>query len=194
VFVHQHDQKITNPLVRAEVEVLLLTGRAMDFAARLKGHQGLVVLTHDLVYQYAKCAGLGGLELTDTVLPALKRADLVDYILDPQGRILRTEEFVGVSASVVEQTVQLLRSLSPERSDLAFLHSVEIGAIALLAKSQHLEEIVKRGFTEEGAKEALRLARADRLNLTVSSAELNERVTFSPYVWGTRQLSLARLK
>lgn len=36
VFVHQHDHKITDPLVRAEVEVLLLTGKAMDLAARLK--------------------------------------------------------------------------------------------------------------------------------------------------------------
>ncbi len=72
VFVHQHDHKITDPLVRAEVEILLLTGKAMDFAARLKGHQSLVVLTHELVVSYAKHAGLGGLELTNTVLPALK--------------------------------------------------------------------------------------------------------------------------
>ena len=135
VFVHQHDQKITNPLARAEVEILLLTGRAMDFAARLKGHQSLVTLTHDLVHQYAMYAGLGGLELTNIVLPALKRADLIDYAMDPQGRILRLEEFVGVSATVAEQTAQLLNSLSPRRSDLAFLHSVEVGAIAPLAQS-----------------------------------------------------------
>jgi hypothetical protein len=99
VFVHQHDQKITNPLTRAEVEILLLTGRAMDFAARLKGHQALVTLSHDLVHQYAKYAGLGTLELSNTVLPALKRADLIDYAVDPQGRIIRLEEFVGVYAT-----------------------------------------------------------------------------------------------
>jgi hypothetical protein len=192
VFVHQHDQKITNPLARAEVEILLLTGRAMDFAARLKGHQSLVALTHDLVHQYAKYAGLGSLELTTTVLPALKRADLIDYTLDPQGRILRLDEFVGVSAAVTEQTVQLLNTLSPRRSDLAFLHSVEVGAIAPLARSQHLEEIVKRGFTDQEAEEALNLARAVRLNLAVPSDELNEPVVFSPYVWGTKQLSLAK--
>src|SRR5207253_1771258 len=42
------------------------------------------------------------------------------------------------------------------------------------------------------AVEALRLTKAVRLNLTVASAELNEPVVFSPYVWGTKQLSLAR--
>jgi hypothetical protein len=150
------------------------------------------VLTHELVHQYAKYAGLGGLELTTTVLPALKKADLIDYTVDSQGRIARLDEFVGVSATVTEQTVQLLNTLSPRRSDLAFLHSVEIGAIAPLAQSQHLEEIVKRGFTEQEAEEALNLAKAVRLNLTVQSDELRERVVFSPYVWGTKQLSLAK--
>jgi hypothetical protein len=139
---------IRRSLARAEVEILLVTGRAMDFAARLKGHQSLVTLTHDLVHQFAKYAGLGGLELTGTVRPALKRADLIGYTLDQQGRILRLEEFVGVSATVTEQTAQLLNSLSPRRSDLAFLHSVEVGAIAPLGLNQHLQEIVKRGFRD----------------------------------------------
>jgi hypothetical protein len=154
--------------------------------------QSLVTLTHDLVHQYAMYAGLGGLELTNIVLPALRRADLIDYAMDPQGRILRLEEFVGVSATVAEQTAQLLNSLSPRRSDLAFLHSVEVGAIAPLAQSQHLQEVVNRGFTDQEAEEALNLAKAVRLNLSVASAELNERVVFSPYVWGNKQLSLAK--
>ncbi|KRE99783.1 hypothetical protein ASG88_14395 [Nocardioides sp. Soil777] len=191
VFVHQHDHKITDPLVRAEVEILLLTGKAMDLAARLKGHQSLVVLTHELVVGYAKHAGLGGLELINTVLPALKAAGLIDYRIDQAGRISHLEEYIGVSATVTEQTVALLDSLGPQRSDLAFLHSVEIGAIAPLAASQHLQEITKRGFTEPEALEALRLARAVGLNLDAPSDELNELVVFSPYVWGTKQLSLA---
>jgi hypothetical protein len=192
VFVHQHDHKITNPLIRAQVEILLLTGRAMDFAARLKGHQNLIPLTHDVVHRYASYAGIGSVELGNTVLPALKAADLVDFTVDQQGRIARLDEYVGVSASLTEQTVALLESLDPRRSDMAFLHSVEIGAIAPLSESQHLEEVVKRGFSEREAEEALRLARAVGLNLTAPSAELNEAVVFSPYVWGTRQLSLAK--
>lgn len=192
VFVHQHDHKIVDPLVRSQVEVLLLAGRAMDLAARLKGHHNLVALTHELVQQYAQHAGIGGLELMNTVLlPALKRADLIDYTLRADGRIHTFDEFVGVSATVTEQTVTLLNRLSPTRADLAFLHSVEVGALAPLAESNHLEEITKRGFSDLEANTALRLAKAVRLNLTAPSAELNETVIFSPYVWGTKNLSLA---
>jgi hypothetical protein len=38
----------------------------------------------------------------------------------------------------------------------------------------------------------LQLARAVGINMSVASAELNEPVIFSPYVWGTKQLSLAK--
>jgi hypothetical protein len=192
VFVHQHEHKISDPSARAEIEILLLTGRAMDFAARLKGHQTFVTLTHDLVCRYGNYAGLGRRELIHTVLPALKAADLVDYSLDSENRVLRLDEFIGVSASVTEQTVGLLNSLSPTRSDLAFLHSVEVGAIAPLAQSQHLQEVSKRGFSDEESEKALLLAKAVGLNLTAPSAELNEAVVFSPYVWGTKQISLAK--
>jgi hypothetical protein len=116
---------------------------------------------------------------------------LIDYKMDGAGRINQLEEYVGVSASVTEQTVTLLNVLSPQRSDLAFLHSVEVGAIAPLTQSQHLDEVIKRGFTDQEAAEALRLSRAVGINLNAPSAELGEAVVYSPYVWGTKQLSLA---
>ncbi|WP_124712626.1 hypothetical protein [Mycolicibacterium nivoides] len=163
----------------------------MDFAARLKGHQDFVTLSDELVRRYAAYAGLGNLELMNTVLPALKRADLIDYQL-ADGQITHLDEYVGISATVVEQTVAVLNALSPRRSDLAFLHSVEVGAIAPLAESQHLEQIVARGFSDEEAAGALQLSRAVGLNLDAPSQELNETVVYSPYVWGTKQLSLAK--
>ncbi len=192
VFVHQHDHKIVNHLIRAEVEVLLLTGKAMDFAARLKGHGRLVEFTHELVVRYGNHAGLGKRELFSTVLPELRAAELIDYSTDSSGNLTHLEEFVGVSQTVTEQTVALLNGMRPERSDLAFLHSVEISAVAPLAESQHLQEIVKRGFSEAEAENALRLGRATGIILDAPSVELGESVVYSPYVWGTRQLSLAK--
>lgn len=164
----------------------------MDFATRLRGHGVLQPLTHEVVQRYAAHAGIGAHELLNTVLPALKGADLIDYAIDSQGSITAVEEYVGVSASVIEQTVALLNSLSPQRSDLAFLHSVEIGAIAPLAQSQHLQQVANRGFTDQEVEAALRLALAVGLNMVVPSAELGEQVVFSPYVWGTKHLSLAK--
>lgn len=124
VFVHQHDAQIVSPQLRAEIEILLLTGRAMDFAARIKGHEQLVALTHELVHGYGKYAGLGGYELINTVLPKLKAADLIDYRLDNQGRIVAMEEFVGVSASVIEQTVAVQMAL-PDVVDHALTTPLE---------------------------------------------------------------------
>jgi len=193
VFVHQHAHKIVDPGARAEVEVLLLTGRAMDFAARLRGHREFSGLTHQLVHKYAKYAGVGPLELTNTVLPALKAANILDYTLHTDGStITHIEEYVGVSGTVTEQTVTLLEALQPTRVDLALLHSVEIGAMAPLGQSQHLQQLVARSYTDQEADDALRLARAVGLNLSVPSADLGEPVIFSPYVWGTKQLSLAK--
>lgn len=192
IFVHQHDSRIQDPFVRAEVETLLLTGRAMDFAARLRGHGRLVVLTDELVRRYAGLAGIGQRELVSTVLPSLKDANLVDYRVTEAGQISDLQEFVGVSATVTEQTVSLLRSLNPTRSDLAFLHSVEIGAVAPLTAADHLEQLSSRGYTDEEATRALKLAKAVGLNLTAHSTAMNEDVVFSPYVWGTKQLSLAQ--
>lgn len=191
IFVHQHDQKITTPHVRAKVEVLLLTGKAMDFAARLQGHHDLLPLTGPVVMKYAQFAGLGAIELRSTVLPALKKAGIVDYTVDTAGAVVQVDEYVGVSASVVEQTVQLLNQLGPHRFDLAFLHSVEVAAIAPLVKAQHLSEVVRRGFTDEEAAAALTLAEAVGIAQSVTSTELAEQVVFSPYVWGTKQIELA---
>ena len=175
VFVHQHDYKIVDRQVRAEVEALLLTGNAMDFAARLKGHRDTVVLTREIVEKYAVFAGLGVRELT-AVLPALKHADILDYTMDSEGKVSHIEEYVGVSASVVEQTVKLLNELGPQRSDLAFLHSVEVGAIAPLSTTNHLEQIIARGFTDYEAKRALVLAKAVGIIQSAPSKELNKDV------------------
>lgn len=73
VFVHQHAAQIRSPQLRAEIEILLLTGRAMDFATRIKGHEQLVMLSHELVHEDAKYALLGGFEMTHTVLPKMSR-------------------------------------------------------------------------------------------------------------------------
>ncbi|MET8763088.1 hypothetical protein [Lentzea sp. NPDC004782] len=190
-FVHQHEPNVTSPFVKAEIEILLLTGRAMDFAARLKGYNSFIRLPSEMVFQFAQFAGLGRHELQQVVLPALKRANIVDYTVDQDGNVSELEEYVGVSASLLEQTVVLFESLNPTRSDRAFLNSVELGAIAPLARTEHLERISRRGFSSEEAERALTVTRAVGINQALLSAELNEDVIFSPYVWGTGQIDLA---
>jgi hypothetical protein len=56
--------KITDPLIRADVEVLLLTGKAMHLAARLIGHRRLLAFTHESVVRYAKYAAWASMSRT----------------------------------------------------------------------------------------------------------------------------------
>jgi hypothetical protein len=134
VYLHQQDSLISAPLVRAQLEKLLLAGRAMDFAARLRGHgRGL---TGTLAQQYAAHAGIGLLELRAQVLPALQKAGVITYQTD-DSMITHIEEYVGVSGSVVAQAMAVLDALGPSAADHAVLHSVEIACWAPLASSQH---------------------------------------------------------
>ncbi|MGY2084848.1 hypothetical protein [Blastococcus sp. SYSU DS0539] len=182
IYIHHQEPLIREPLVSAAMETLLVAGRSMDFASRLRGHgRGL---TGDLATQYAAHAGIGTLQLRGQVLPALKTAGIVDYRTDGAA-ITHIEEYVGVSAPLVTQAMQVLDVLSPSVGDLAVLHSVELAAWAPLTVAQHAQSLVDRGFTDEQAREATRLGVAAGINNTVASAALNEKVIYNPNVWGS---------
>jgi hypothetical protein len=83
VFVHEHDGGRVPTDVSVEVEALMLAGRAMDFAARLKDFSASS-LNHAVVTEFAKQAALGERALLKTALPALKAADVGAYTDDGQ--------------------------------------------------------------------------------------------------------------
>lgn len=189
VFLHQYDPVISSPVVRAELGTLLHAGRAMDFAARLREHRA--ELTPQLCQEYATHAGISAADLRLVVLPALKEAGLVDYRLH-EGRITDIEEFVGVTASVLDQALMVLQRLGPSDAEWATLHSIEVGSWAPLARSQHLEALVKRGIAEGVAERGHQLAAASKVNRHVSSDSLGEDVVFNPYVWGSSCVPVAQ--
>jgi len=191
IFLHQQ-QGALSPVVAAQLEVLLLTGRAMDFAARLRGHTGAAVggLTPALARSYAGLAGLGGLELLSIALPALKRANVVDFASDG-GTMTFIEEYVGVTGSVLNQTMRVLEGLGPSDLERAVLHSIEIASWVPLTRAQHLDQLTRRGLTTQLAERGLQLAQAAGVNRQVSSIELRESVVFNPYVWGSKQVPIA---
>ena len=179
---------ITDNLVRADIDTLLLTGRAMDFAARLQGYGATA--TPQIAISYARMAGLSERDLRQ-VLPILKRADVIDYSQTPDGAIGNIEEYVGITATVIEQTYRVLDALGPSDNEAALLHSIEIAAWAPLTQSQHLDQVSRRGLPDRAAQEGLRLALAAGINHRVRSAELNEQVVFNSHVWGTGQVQIA---
>jgi hypothetical protein len=179
---------ITDRLVRADIDTILLTGQAMDFAARLQGHGARA--TPELARSYARLAGLNARAL-EQVLPVLKAADVIDYRLAPDGSLGHIEEYVGITAPVIEQTYRVLYHLRPADPEIALLHSVEIAAWAPLTQPQHLQQVTQRGLTDRAAADGLRLALAAGINKRVRSSELHENVVFNPYVWGTGQVQIA---
>ncbi len=78
-FVHMADNGQIPPITAAEIEPLLLAGRAMDFAARLKDFKPSQ-LTREVVENFAKTAGIGPVSLLTHILPVLKRTDVVNWV------------------------------------------------------------------------------------------------------------------
>ena len=67
-FVHMADAGRIPQTTAVEIEPLLVAGRAMDFAARLKDF-GVGQLTPDVVEDFAKMAGIGPVSLVTHILP-----------------------------------------------------------------------------------------------------------------------------
>lgn len=189
-FVHMADDGRIPQTTAAEIEPLLLAGKAMDFAARLKGFKA-AQLTPDVVEDFAKMAGIGRPSLLNPILPALKKADVVDYTISG-ANLAGVEEYVGVTGTLVEQIYRVLAELNPSAIELALLHSVELGSWAPLTASDHLHQLVQRGFEDEVAHHGYRLALSAGVNKRIQSTDLGEDVVFNPYVWGTGQISIAK--
>ncbi|MFE9069219.1 hypothetical protein [Streptomyces violaceusniger] len=189
LFLQQQAPMITDNVVRADIGTLLLAGAAMELASRLKGLRRIE--SAELVRQFARQSGVPEIQLTGQVLPVLKRADVLDYTLDSDGALAHVEEFVGVTGNIISQTFRVLDILGPRNEELALLHSIEIASWAPLTKTQHLDQIVRRGLTEEEAESGFRCSVAVAINRRINSAELNEQVVFNPHVWGTGQVQIA---
>lgn len=189
-YVHQQLLHATEPVVRSKLGGLILAGEAMDFAVRLKGSGAF--LTPAVAVQFAAQAGIGEYQLYNTILPKLKEADLVDYGVDlAGGGLSNIQEFVGLTGRVVDQAMRVADLIGMSPVELAVLHSTEIASWAPLTASQHLEQLVQRGFDDAVAEESMTLTVACGVNQQVWSSQLNENVIFNPHVWGAESASIA---
>ena len=189
LFILQQEPVITDNVVRADIDTLLLAGRAMDFASRLQGYGQSA--TPELARRYARPAGVSDRELRQRILPVLKQADVIDYDVSADGALRHIQELVGITGTVIEQTFRVLDALVPSAAELGVLHSVEIASWAPLTESQHLDQVTRRGLPDRAARDGLRLALAIGINRRLVSSALNENVIFNPYVWGSRQVEIA---
>nr|WP_314844762.1 hypothetical protein [uncultured Microbacterium sp.] len=186
--VHQASNTI-NPALRPRLEALLSAGESMDFVARIHGFKGS--LSASAIESFAAEAGIGRNALHTTTLPALKAANVVDFVLDSNGMVLEVQDFLGVTGNLIEQSFRVLQQLNPRADELAMLHSIEIASFAPLVRDQHLQQLHRRDFDDAAAETGLKLALATGLVSRIRSSDLNEDVIYSPYVWSSGHIDVA---
>lgn len=188
VYVHQQMPMVQDQLVRAELGTILAAGRALELAAVLRGHGQR--LSPQLAVQYAKSAGISAFELRQSILPALAAADVVSYRLS-DGELIQIEEYVGLTASLLQQALRVLDAMGPSSVEWATLHSIEIASWAPLTLQQHQQQLAGRGFQDQDVEKATSLAIAIGVNQKISSPALNEDVIYNPNIWTANYLEIA---
>lgn len=183
----EHIRQVNDPVIQASVRTLQRAGQAIDFAARLQGH-GL--LSANLVTSFATFSGLDASDLRLWVLPSLEAVGIIDFEYE-DGQLDYVEERVGVSASVLEQLGGLLEHLGPRDEERCVLHSIALGSWAPLVERQHLDILVRTGFSDSVARNGLQLSRALRVNSLLWSDRLRENVVYNAYVWGAGHVEMA---
>lgn len=188
-YVQQQAMVSASDVVKAKLGTLIAAGKAMDLAVRLHGNRAL---NADLVEQFAMLAGISTLELHAVHLPMLKQADVIDYNMGPDGRVVGVTDFVGITAPLLRQALSVLTTMNPRPVERAVLHCVEIASWAPLTQSQHLDQLARRGYSDEVSDEALKITIALGINKRVHSAALREDVVFNPNVWASSQEDIAK--
>jgi len=163
--IHQAEHVIRDAF-KPSLETLILAGKSMDFVSRVHGFG--TGLTPAAIEIFANRAGLGRQALHNVVLPALKASDVADYTL-VDGQVAGINEYLGVTGNLIEQSYRVLMQLRPSRAELAVLHSVEVASYAPLTETQHLDQLVRRAFTEEEAKTGYNLALSAGLNKRIKN-------------------------
>jgi len=185
--VYKHRGAIREPVIEARLAQILITGEAIDFAWRLREHGRL---TPELARHYAERVGIAAVHLRSVLLPAMAACDMVDFRYD-DSELTDIDEYVGVGATVAEQCYALLEELGPTPLEVAVLHSVDLGSFMPLFADQHRDELVRRGFTDKHASDALKMTLSVGVNQAIA-VDGGDRVIYSPYVWGSRVVPIAQ--
>jgi len=180
--LYQHNTNNLNPYIRSSIGAIIHTGQAIDYVVRLRGFG--TELTPELASQFSRFAGIDPTHLRLLVLPALERAGVVDYSME--GNNLKyIEEYVGVSAPLLDQVIKIFEGFDPSRIERCVLHSADLGTWAPLTYREHLDYLIRQGYTEQDAAEAISITQSIGINRRMNAVRLADSVIYSPYVWGS---------
>lgn len=168
----------------AQLNAVMTSARCLDYAARLRDY-GLS-LPPGLALAFAEQAGIGAADLRLLVLPSLRDAGVVSFTYSG-AELSSIEEYVGLRKPILEQLVDVFEVLGPSDVEYAAVRSVQLASYAPLAKSDHLNSLVRQaGHTDEQALRGLQLVQATGAVQQVRSLPLGEHVVYNPSVWGSQ--------
>jgi len=187
--LYLHARTFSLSLETVALGVTIKAGRAMDFAERIRRRGS--ELSHNQIITFARLVGLDESDLRLFALPTLRRAGVIEYsIVDGQ---ISIEEYVGVSAPLLDQVASTWQTLGPSETERCALESVELATSAPLLETDHYAALEMMGFSAETRIEALTaLQTIGIIQRTQPTSSSDEPIIYNEYVWGNGVVSIAR--
>ncbi len=184
--LYHHARTLPISLETVMLGTTIKAGRYMEFAERIRRRGS--ELSHDQITTFARLVGLDESDLRLVALPILKRAGVLDYsTIDGQ---ISIEEYVGVSAPLLNQVASTWEELRPSVTERCALESIELATAAPLAETDHYAALEIMGFSVEMRTEALTALQA--IGMVQRMPMAGEYIIYNEYVWGNGVVPIAR--
>lgn len=185
LYLHARTYPISQAIVMLGTAVK--AGRFMAFAERIRRRGS--ELSHNQIMAFASFVGLDENDLRLAALPTLKQAGVLDYfVINEQ---ISIEEYVGVSAPLLNQVVLTWEVLKPSRTERCALESIELSTAAPLRETDHYAALEMMDFSSEIRIEALNALQAIGMVQRIRPLS-DEPIIYSEYVWGNNVIPIAR--
>ena len=140
--LYHYARTLPNSLETVVLGSTIRTGRFMDFAERIRRRGS--ELSHHQITAFASFAGIDESELQFFALPTLKRAGVLDYSI--MGGQISIDEYVGVSAPLLDQVASTWEALVPSVTERCALESIELATSAPLRETDHYAALEVMGL------------------------------------------------
>src|SRR5260370_3122524 len=186
--LYYHARTLPPSLETVVLGTTIKAGRFMDFAERIRRRGS--ELSHDQITTFARLVGLDESDLWLVALPTLKRAGVLDYSI-VGGQIL-IDEYVGVSAPLLNQVASAWEALEPSVMERCALESIELATAAPLYETDHHAALEVMGFSTDTQTQALAALRAIGMVQRMQASPPDEPIIYNEYVWGSGVVPITR--
>jgi hypothetical protein len=165
-------------------------GAAIELGLRMRRNGRM---SYRQVVHFAQLASIAESDLRLWCLPLLEKAQMVEVIRPDGGEPSEVEERIGVAAEPLEQCSALWDGLRPTPLEACAIESADHAAYVPMTRSDHQGVLEAAGFPAELHDDAFKALGGVGLLRREYSDALGEEILYSPYVWGSEAVDIARL-